>query len=319
VLVAFPQTTAPPPAIAAGSVVLGVLGSDAELTRRVLARRPAGVIVFRHHLADDGRAVRAAIARGPAPRPFLLVDQEGGVVRRFAALGPLSAPALGGGSPAATRRSFRQAGRELRGRGIALNLAPVADAARAWSFMASRSYGGNAAWAGQHVAAAVRGLRDGGVTGCLKHYPGLGAVRINTDHGPGTDARSRRQVRRDEAAFRAGIRAGARCVMVSNAVTPTLCTRPAVLCRSTYTRLRALGFRGAIITDSLNAGALRAYGRPDRLAVRALALGADAALLTGPGSTLDSIVAVERALRDGTLMRTKVAMSATRVRGLRLR
>jgi beta-glucosidase-like glycosyl hydrolase len=124
-------------------------------------------------------------------------------------------------------------------------------------------------------------------------------------------------VHRELVAFRAGIGAGVRCVMVSNAITPALCARPAVLCRSTYRMLRRAGFRGAIVTDSLNAGALRAYGTPAGLAVRALAAGADAAMVTGPGGTLEAIKAVDRALDRGTLKPRAIRASAARVRALR--
>jgi beta-N-acetylhexosaminidase len=313
----MPFDVLPPRAPQPASVILGVLGGDERTTEAVLRQHPAGLVVFRHHLTDGGAAVRARLDRAGAPRPMLLVDQEGGVVRRLPLIGPLPAPHLGTLSPRATQTSFRRAGRALHRLGIAVNLAPVADVARPWSFMRSRSYGERSPHVGRHVAAAVRGLAEGSTTGCLKHFPGLGSVRSNTDHGRGVDLRSRGAVRRDLVAFRAGFRAGAPCVMVSNAITPSLCDRPAVLCASTYRLLRGLGFQGAIITDSLNAGALRAYGTPDALAVRALRAGADAAMLTGPGSTLDGIRAVDRALRSGTLQPGRIAASAARVRALR--
>ena len=309
---------APPPVVASGAVVIGVLGSDPLLTRAVLRRDPAGLVLFAHHLSDGGASVRRRLtAAGRRVRPILMVDQEGGVVRRLPALGPPSAPELGAGSTSATRRSFRQTGRALHRLGIAVDLAPVADVAQSWSFMQSRSYGTDPARVGRHVGAALRGLAAGGTTGCLKHFPGLGSVRVNTDHGRGVDVRSQRAVQRDLAAFRAGIRAGARCVMVSNAVTPSLCPRPAVLCRSTYLRLRAMGFRGAIITDSLNAGALRRHGPPDILAVRALRLGADGVMVTGPGATLDTMLRIEDSVRRGALWSIDLAASAARLQALR--
>jgi beta-N-acetylhexosaminidase len=105
--------------------------------------------------------------------------------------------------------------------------------------------------------------------------------------------------------------------MVSSVVVPALCNRPALLCPGTYRRLRQMGFRGAIVTDSLDADALRPYGSVGAIAVRALADGADSVLVTSPWSTLEVIDAIGRATRTGRLDEARLRASAARLRALR--
>ena len=319
VLLALPTTPAtpapPPPAVRSADVVIGALGGVGSAgSRFVLQRRPGGLVLF-GELGDGGGALRHALRKADA-RPVLMIDQEGGAVRRVRTLGPSPARMLRQRPVVATRREFRAVGKALHRLGVDVDLAPVADvdAGGATGF---RSFGSTPASAGVRVAAAIRGLRAGGVAGCVKHFPGLGTVRTNTDFGVAVDRRSRAAVTRDLAAFRPGIAAGVRCVMVSSVVVPALCDRPAVLCPDTYRRLRRMGFRGAIVTDSLDADALRRYGSPGTLAVRALQAGADSVLVTSPWSTLQAIDAIGRATRTGRLDRARLRAGAARLRALR--
>src|SRR5436305_2832234 len=276
-----PTPLPPPPAVRPADVVIGALGGVGSAgSRLVLQRRPGGLVLF-DELRDGGRALRRELRRSRV-RPVLMIDQEGGAVRRVWTLGPPAPRMLRLRPASATRHEFRTVGRALHRLGVDLDLAPVADvdAGGATGF---RSLGSTPRSAGLRVAAAVRGLAAGGVAGCLKHFPGLGTVRMNTDFGIAVDRRSRAAVTRDLAAFRPGIAAGVRCVMVSSVVVPALCHRPALLCPGTYRRLRRMGFRGAIVTDSLDADALRPYGTVRALAVRALAAGADSVPVPSPG------------------------------------
>jgi beta-N-acetylhexosaminidase len=310
-----PSPPPPPPVVRSADVVIGALGGvGSEGSRLVLSRHPGGLVLF-GELRDGGDALRAALRKAKA-RPVVMIDQEGGLVRRVRTIGPSAPTILRLRKPRATELQFRDVGLVLHRMGVHVNLAPVADidAGGATGF---RSFGRTPGPAGLRVAAAVRGLRAGGIAGCVKHFPGLGTVRTNTDNGVAVDRRPLSAVTRDLAAFRSGIAAGVRCVMVSSVVVPALCRRPAMLCPQTYARLRKMGFRGAIVTDSLDADALRPYGSVGAVAVKALAAGADSVLVTSPWSTLKVIDAVTRATTAGRLDPARLKVGATRLRALR--
>ena len=125
------------------------------------------------------------------------------------------------------------------------------------------------------TAAFIRAVQAGGVAATAKHFPGLGAARRSTDDALVSVTTT------PLGPFRSAIAAGAKLVMVSNASYPKLdaSRTPAVFSHAIVTGLLrgTLGFRGAIVTDALNAPA--PYRTPDAPG-RALAAGADILLYT---------------------------------------
>jgi len=142
------------------------------------------------------------------------------------------------------------------------------------------------------AVAFARGLGD---AACVKHFPGLGTAPVSTDDRPHVDARIRP---RDLAPFRAAIRAGVPCVMVSNAFYGTRFR--ASIEPSTYRRLRRLGFDGVAITDSLSLVRKAPVERWARQAARA---GADMLLFTSPAHARRAVRALVPLARRGELDR----------------
>ena len=142
--------------------------------------------------------------------------------------------------------------------------------------------------------AFARGLGAAGAGACVKHFPGLGSTPRSTD-----EARVHGILRGPELrGFRAAIEAGVPCVMVGHAIYPRLGPRRASLEPATYRLLRAQGFAGVAITDSL--GVLGSPYAPywARLAVRA---GADLLLYTSPRDAARAIDALVPLARAGEL------------------
>jgi beta-N-acetylhexosaminidase len=220
-----------------------------------------------------------------APRPpgaIVFVDQEGGEVRAF----PDAPPARPASSYRTAAEAFA-AGRAtrsaLRRRGVDVDLAPVLDL---------RGPLGSRHFRRPELGLAfARGLGD---AGCVKHFPGLGSTPVSTDERPHVDGRIRAQ---DIAPFRAAVRAGATCVMTSNAFYDGAPYR-ASISPDTYRRLRALGFDGVAITDSLSIVRTAPVERWARQAARA---GADLLLFTSPAHARRAIAALVPLARNGEL------------------
>lgn len=220
-----------------------------------------------------------------APRPpgaIVFVDQEGGDVRAF----PDAPPARQASSYRTTAEALA-AGRAtrsaLRRRGANVDLAPVLDL---------RGPLGSRHFRRPELGLAfARGLGD---AGCVKHFPGLGSTPISTDERPHVDGRIRAQ---DLAPFRAAVRAGIPCVMTSNAFYDGAPYR-ASISPETYRRLRALGFDGVAITDSLSIVRTAPVERWARQAARA---GADLLLFTSPAHARRAIAALVPLAKNGEL------------------
>lgn len=287
---------------------------------RILRRGDAaGVFLARENVVAPAqlRALTAELRRAAGPEVLVAVDQEGGAARAVPWAGPVLAQ-YAARDAGAVRSATRQAGAVLRAAGVTVALAPVADAAAGSSaFIAARAFAGSVQRVASLVAAAVRGFRAGGVLSAAKHFPGLGAATTNTDDAPAVVPG-----RPELGPFRAAIAAGVPLIMVGHGLYPRLDPQriasqsPVVL--RTVLRER-LGFRGAVMTDSLEARAVLARSSLETAAIRSLRAGADLLLTTGPGSWIRIDRALVAAAVRSPRVRARLRDAAAHVSALRAR
>lgn len=303
----------------------------AGLRRRIARGEAAGIILFARNVGSRTR-LRAtmrslqAIRRPAALRAPLLVmiDQEGGLVKRLDGAPTRSPGRLGRiGSAALVRSEGRATAANLRDVGVNVNLAPVVDVGRPGSYQArtQRSYSADPERVSALGTAFVRGLQERGVAATLKHFPGLGTVARNEDDVAQRVGLSLPALRRvDEAPFVAGARAGVKLVMTSTAIYPSMSRRPAMLSpRISTQELRdRVGFRGVAITDDINVVALRRFGTPATLGRLSLQAGNDLLLYCGGyGTGAGSADAIVRDVAAGRISTARLRTSVRRNLALR--
>jgi beta-N-acetylhexosaminidase len=264
-----------------------------SLLDAIRAGEASGVIFFGENISNNAQ-LRGVIARlqraslsSPSHLPLLmLIDQEGGEVRRLPGAPILSEREIGQArDPLELAQSAgASAGRNLARIGLNVNLAPVLDVYRdSGDFIdqLQRSYSIDPNLVGRLGAAFIRTQQAAGVAATAKHFPGLGiaARGENTDLAPVTLNVSLGTLRSvDEAPYRQAIAAGVKLVMTSWAIYTALDPRQPAGLSATIIQgeLRGrLGFRGVTITDSIDAGAVTAFGGLSTRSVRAAAGGAD--------------------------------------------
>jgi beta-N-acetylhexosaminidase len=291
------------------------------LRRRLRAGETAGVILFGRNGGDAAhwRALTRSIQEAADGEALVMVDQEGGDIRTVAHAGPVAGQASQG-DPAAVRTAARDAARQLREVGVNVNLAPVADVAAqggAPSVMASRAFSGGPDRVVAATRASIRGMGEGRVVATAKHFPGLGGSAVNTDDAPATVPGD---LVGDLVPFRAAIEEGVPLVMLSHALYPAFdASAIASQSHSIATGLlrEELGFRGTIVTDSMEAQAVLAVSGIADAAERSVRAGADLLLLTGSASWNEVHPRlVEEARRDPEF-RERVRESAARVLALK--
>jgi beta-N-acetylhexosaminidase len=205
-----------------------------------------------------------------------------------------------------------------------VDFAPVSDVATGeGSIMRSRAFPGDAHAVAAATAAAVAAYEATGVAATAKHFPGLGAAATNTDDAPVTITASRAELdRRDLQPFRAAIAAGVPLIMASHALYTAL--DPARIASQSPLVLdgllrRSLDFHGVVVTDSIEAAAVRRRSSVQVAAGRSIAAGADLVLMTGPGSyNLIYPYLLARARRSPAF-RARVRQAAGRVLALERR
>jgi beta-N-acetylhexosaminidase len=275
------------------------------------------VILFGGNGGDRAqwRRLTGSLQRAAGGRALVMVDQEGGDIRTVGYAGPpMSQPFQG--PPRSVRHAANGAGRQLRAAGIQVNLAPVADLPRPGSVMATRSFAGDERGVAARTRGSVRGLRDASVAATVKHFPGLGGATVNTDDGPATIGRSRAELDADLAPFRAAIDAGTEFVMASHAAYPAvddahIASQSAAVVDGLLRD--ELGFGGVVMTDSLEAAAVRAVADVEEAAVASARAGVDVVLTTGRGSYIRVFRALLAEARSHPEFRRRVREAAARV------
>lgn len=247
----------------------------------------------------QAQATKAATAGIPL---LLAADQEGGEVRQLRGPGFSNVPSAKVQAqmpPAELTAAAKVWAGELKAAGINVNLAPVTDTVPADIGKANgpigkygRQYGSDPATVTKASSAFLKGMIEGGVMGTVKHFPGLGRIRNNTDFNT-TGITDTVATPKDPflAPFTAGVKAGAGLVMVGSARYPGLdaTKTQAMFSKPIITGLLRdkLGFDGVVITDDINAKAVQALPVAKR-ATSFIEAGGDI-LLTGDPSSVPTM------------------------------
>jgi beta-N-acetylhexosaminidase len=303
------------------------------LAQRVRRGEVAGVILFSRNIGSRAqlRALTARLQaerrRGPRAlrdKPLLvMIDQEGGLVKRLPGAPSRSAAGMGAtGSAAAVRADGVATARNLRDAGVNVNLAPVVDLGLPGSYQRAtgRSFAASPSAVSRYAGAFADGLGAGGVLATAKHFPGLGRGPANEDERLNRiDVPLATLRATDEAPFRALARRDVPLVMVSTGIYPALSERPAMFSkRVTTDELRGtVGFDGVTVTDDLEVAAL-AHLSPERKALASVRAGNDLLLFCQSWSAAErGAAAVRRAVRSGAISRAAIDVGANRVIALR--
>jgi beta-N-acetylhexosaminidase len=302
--------------------------------------RPRGLsaAVRRHHLGGvflAGRSRRSAAAlradlaalQGRAATPLLIaLDQEGGSVQTLKGPDfPLipSARRLGGSSATRLRDTVRDNAERLARIGVTVNLAPVADTVPAALGEGNppigafhRQYGSDPAAVADDIRTVVPASQGAGVLTILKHFPGLGRVRANTDTS--TKAVDRTATATDPylAPFAAGIAAGSAGVMISSASYPRLDPDDiAAFSAPIITGLlrERLGYRGLVVSDDLGAADAAEAVPVGQRAVRFVRAGGDVVLTIRPQDAAPMSAALIEAARRSPAMAARIDDAAAHV------
>lgn len=318
---------------------------EVEKNRRLFGADNAAALVETHHvggmiyfgnkgnvkdasqIAQLSNDLQSAATTTGAEIPLLIsTDEEGGYVTRIPAPFASSPGNMAIGAGFSAERAYstaRATGEQLRALGIRVNAAPVVDVNTnpANQAVEARAFSDTTSQVSVYGGEAVHGLQHTDVAATLKHFPGLGSVRANTDDDIAVSDQTKAEfIERDLPAFAAAIEAGADGVMVGHLVAPALdpSRAPASLSTPIVTDLlrKRLGFDGVVITDALNAGALRDYSDAE-LAVGAIQAGVDQLLM--PRYLPDAVAAVVGAVESGQITTSRLNASVARILELKQR
>ncbi|HSD67856.1 MAG TPA: glycoside hydrolase family 3 N-terminal domain-containing protein, partial [Vicinamibacteria bacterium] len=215
---------------------------------------------------------------------------------------------------------------ELSACGIRCDFAPCVDVDTNPKnpVIGDRSFGDDPDLVGRLGAAVIRGLQDGGVAACAKHFPGHGDTEIDPHLDlPAVDHALSRLDDVELRPFKKAIEAGVATVMTSHIVVREIDdARPATLSPKLIAGLlrKELGFTGAVVTDDLAMGAVARHWTPAQVAVLAAQAGCDLLeLCKGHDAQVETMEALIRALESGEVAFKEAEAAEGRVRALKER
>jgi beta-N-acetylhexosaminidase len=286
-------------------------------------RSAAGVEAMAGTIAAVQR--RAAGANGGIGM-FVATDQEGGQVQVLSGPGFSRIPSAtiqGGWKTEVLQAAANKWGRELRDAGVNVNLAPVADvlspalgAENAAIGRYDRAFGTDPQVVSDHVLAFAQGMHAAGVVSTVKHFPGLGRVRGNTDFSAGVVDRHMTATDPDLLPFTTASDAGTPWLMMSSAVYSKIdAGRAAAFSPAVVTSLlrEQIGFRGLVVSDDLGHAVQVSAVAPGQRAVRFLTAGGDIVLTADPTTLKPMIDAVLSAATDDPAFAARLTDSQRRI------
>ena len=266
--------------------------------------------------------IRQALPERP---PFIAVDQEGGTVCRVHGAPAEYRSAREYGRDDSTERFVEEYARAavfLESLGFNLNLAPVADICSAGNdWLKERCFGDTPETVKEFVRASVETSHAAGLLCCVKHFPGVGASRL--DPHEKTARADYDQIvweQRERIPFAAAVEAGVDLVMTTHLHLPrideTIVTGSQTVVRQMLRN--GLAFDGPVITDDLTMAGAAVLGTVGERTVAAFRAGHDMLLF---GQDLDAAAEAYECfvgtVRRGEIDEHRLRASLARVAGLK--
>lgn len=290
-----------------------------------------GLVYFQNNLESEDqlrtmltnmRQISTSRAGVPA---FLSIDEEGGEVARIANHENFSVENTGpmreigrSGDKAEAHAAGAAIGGYLKDFGFNLDYAPVADVAASEenSVIGNRSFGTDPQTVGEMTAEAVKGFKSQGMLTVLKHFPGHGSTTEDSHQEFAYNNKTKEELKsQDFVPFQSGIEAGADMVMVGHICVPNVTgdDTPSSLSAKVVTDILRgeLGFKGLVITDALNMGAISGSYESAEAAVRALEAGCD--LLLMPEDFQTAFQGVLDGVNSGRITEERIDESVKRI------
>lgn len=298
-----------------------------ETMRGVNEKYPVGgIVLYAHNINDEAQLTQfVAQIRNLKGAPLLCIDEEGGRVARIARNENFdvkkyeSMAAIGiTGNPANAYECANTIGTYLRHYGFDIDFAPVADVNTNPEniVIGNRAFSDDPQVAAPMVTNYLQGLKDAGVAGCIKHFPGHGDTKADTHYGYAQSMKTWDEMLSCEMiTFKAGIQWGCQFIMTAHIAAPNVTgsdvpsTMSSVILQDKLRR--ELGYQNIIVTDAMEMGAIMKQYTNTEAAIGSIQAGADIVLV--PKNFVEAFDAVVAAVNRGTISEERINQSVRRI------
>ena len=300
---------------------------DEELLNKLNTIKPGGFILFSEnfesyeqtqHLIEDIKST------SNIPM-FISIDQEGGRVQRLKKLSDVEITAIPSmynlGLTNNEELAFnvgRVVGEELRVFNINMNFAPVLDiySNPENTTIGDRAFGTNSYLVSKMALSFAQGQESTGIISVYKHFPGHGdTLEDSHDTLPVITKTKEELIELELKPFIDAINNGADMIMVGHLAVPDITSdnTPASLSKEIVTGLlkEELGYKGLVVTDALNMGALTNNYTEEEIYINAINAGVDILLM--PDFDSETIEIIVNAISSGTIAMEEINDSVEKI------
>ena len=292
--------------------------------RNVNEKYPVGgIILYAHNIEDETQLAKfIPEIRALKGSPLLCIDEEGGRVARIGRNSNFSVKtyeSMGAtGDPQNAYECGNTIGTYLHRYGFNIDFAPVADVNTNPEniVIGARAFSDDPQVAAPMVINYLQGLKDAGVTGCIKHFPGHGDTKADTHYGYASSQKTWSEMLTCEmVTFKAGIQWGCQLIMTAHISAPNVTgsdipsTMSSVILQDKLRR--ELGYQNIIISDGMEMGAITQQYSSAEAAVGCIKAGVD--IVLGPQVFTEAFDAVVEAVENGTITEQRIDESVRRI------
>lgn len=256
---------------------------------------------------------------------FVSIDEEGGEVVRIANKEGFNMAVFKYMNEIGANENEKEAyevghviGKYLKELNFNLNFSPVMDVTTEGEnlYINQRSFGSDPVLVGKMGSEVVKGLHKNNIKTAIKHFPGLGSTVEDTHSGMVMIDKSLEELKeKDFIPFKAGIEAGTDFVMVCGVSVPSVVgdDTPSSLSKIMVTDIlkTELGYKGLVITDAMNMGAIIENYSSKEAAKKAFEAGVDVLLM--PENFEEAYYALLDAVQSGEISEKRVDESVIKI------
>ena len=303
-----------------------------NVVRGVNTKYPVGgIILYAWNINNESQLARLiSDIRTLNGHPLLCIDEEGGRIARIAKNSNFNVEVVEPmgeigktGDPNNAYHAGNVIGSYLSKYGFDIDFAPVADVNTNPEniVIGDRAFSDDPAVAAPMVVNYLQGLKDAGVTGCIKHFPGHGDTKADTHYGYASTQKTWQEMLQCEmVTFKAGIQWGCQLIMTAHVGAPKVTgsdipsTLSSVILQD---KLRGeLGYQNIIITDAMEMGAITQQFTSAEAAVGSIQAGVD--IVLGPRNFIEAFDAVVKAVETGVIPEERINQSVRRILKLKM-
>jgi beta-N-acetylhexosaminidase len=290
-----------------------------------------GIVLFKRNIdnpvqvAELCKSIQAASLRYHDTPMFIAIDQEGGAVARLKkpfTIFPGNETIGESKSPEKAVKQFASVtAKEMRMVGLNMDLAPVMDVKCGVPdrHLKSRIFSDDPEKVGLLGGVVIEILQKKGVMAVAKHFPGLGLANFDPHQGNVTIKYESTAVQKGQVApFKRAVKKDVAGVMTSHAIYPDIDSdHPGTLSYKILTGIlrEKLKYKGLILTDDLEMGAISKTVGVAEGAYKSIMAGADILLICeNQGNVIEGIELLRKKLFENELTMERIMTSITRIK-----